>query len=241
VAPGAVPASYTLRLPTGIPGTAAENLAKVDGSGNMSFSDTITLNNLGVRDVLSVQNSFTGFETRVRAGTGLASDLDLTLPASYGSGGFVKSTPSGELSVEQNVSAPVVSTPELVQSSNSPGRTFITGVASLNVASNGTYTLLDIPADGSPASVSFTVFAHDEDAAVGSGTLTQTFNAHYNGSTAVLSAGSDKVDSWSATTEPAFSADYSGTNFRVRVTTASGSNELNFMLRYTYVINVDPV
>ena len=240
VAPGTVPVAYTLTLPTGIPGTAAENLLKVDGSGNLSFSDTITLNNLSVRDALHIQNSFTGFETTIRAGTGQASDLDLTLPASYGSGGFVKADPSGVLTVDDNVTAPVVTAGQLIQTANSPGRTFVTDVETLNVSSDGTYTLLDIPCAGSPTNVHFTVFVHDEDAAVGTGTLSQTFNAHYDGSNAVLSAASCLVDSWSATTEPVFSADFSTPNFRLRVTTASGSNELNFMLHYTYVINVDP-
>lgn len=239
-APATVPASYTLKLPTSIPGTPAENLLKVDGSGNLSFSDTITLNSLDVRDTLAIQNSFTGFETRVRAGTGLSSNLDLTLPVSYGSGGFLQVSSAGAMTVSANVSAPVVTAGQLIQSADSPGRTFVTDVASLSVSSNGTYTLFDIPANGSAASVNFTVFVHDETAAVGTGTLTQTFNAHYNGSTAVLSAGSDKVDSWTGT-EPTFAVDYSGTNFRIRTTTASGSNELRFMVNYTYVINVNAV
>lgn len=237
-APATVTAAYTLKLPTNIPSTQAENILRVDGSGNLSFTDTVTLDSLDVRDTLAVQNSFTGFETRIRAGTGLASNLDLTLPTSYGTGGFVRSDATGTLSVAANVDCQTVTAPTLIQKASSPARTFTTGVTSLAVSSNGTYTLLDIPASGSAASVNFTVFVHDETAAVGTGTLTQTFNAHYNGSTAVLSAGSDKVDSWSATTEPTFAVDYSGTNFRIRTTTASGSNELRFMVNYTYVINV---
>lgn len=238
-APGTVPTAYSLTLPASIPGTQAENLLKVDGSGNLSFSDTITLNNLDVRDTLAVQSSFTGYETRIRTGAGMASNLDLVLPASYGAGGFVKINSGGDLSVNPNVDAATVTAGQLIQTATSPSRAFVTNVAALAVSSNGTYTLLDIPANGSPTSVNFTVFVHDETASVGTGTLTVSYNAHYNGSTAVLSAAGNKVDSWTGT-EPTFAVDYSGTNFRIRTTTASGSNQLRFMLSYTYVINVSP-
>jgi hypothetical protein len=235
-----IAAPYTLVLPPSIPGTSAENILKVSGSGTLSFTDSVTLNNLDVRDTLAVQNSSTGFETRVRAGSGLASNLDLTLPTSYGaSGGYLKTDPSGVLSVSENVSAPIVEPGQLRMISSSPSRTFISDVASLAVSSNGTYNLIEITANGSPASVSFTVFVHDESAAIGTGTLTVSYNAHYNGSAAVLSAAGNKVDSWTGT-EPTFAATYSGGVLMVQTTTASGSNQLRFMVDYTYVINVSP-
>ena len=239
-APGVVSSDYTLTLPPSNPSTPAENLLKVDGSGNLSLSDSITLNNLDVRDTFAVQNSFTGFETRIRAAAGLAADTDFTLPASYGSGGFVTTSASGELDVVTDIVTPSVTTETIIQRTTSTPRNFYTGVATLSVASDGTYTLLDVPADGSPASINFTVFVHDEDASVGTGTLTVSYNAHYNGTTAVLSGAGNKVDSWTGT-EPTFAVDYSGTNFRIRTTTASGSNTLIFMVNYTYVINVVPV
>jgi len=238
--PAVVPTAYALTLPASIPSSSTDLLLKSDGSGNLSLSDAIRVDTLRVRELLEVENPFTGFGTTIRAATGLAADYDLTLPGSLGSGGFVKTTGSGELSVDPDVTCSTVTAPVLVQSTNSPGRDFVTGVASLSVSSNGTYTLLDIPASGSAASVSFTVFVHDETAAVGTGTLTVSYNAHYNGSAAAISAAGNKVDSWSGT-EPTFAVDYSGTNFRIRTTTASGSNELRFMVNYNYVINVAPV
>lgn len=240
VEPPVLAQNLTLKLPGSNPVTSAQNLIRVEPDGQLTITDTIGLNNLTVRDSLQVENSFTGFSTSVRAGTGLSSNLDLFLPASYGSGGFIKTDSAGTLAVESNVSAPIVSTPEIIQSDGSPLRSFHSGVGTLTVSSDGTYTLVDILNVGSPVSVNFTVFVHDETATVGTGSLTQTFNAHFNGSTAVLSAGSDKVDSWSASTEPTFSVDTSGPAFRIRTTTASGSNQLVFMVHYTYVINVTP-
>jgi hypothetical protein len=242
-APGTVASAYTLTLPASVPSTPVDNVMVSDASGNLSLTDSPELNFVSVRDRLRVQDSFSGNQISIGA-PNLAGNLNLTLPSSYGSGGLIAVDGGGIMSVTDApgvitaTATTSVTTPKLIQTDGSPSRTFTTGVATLSVSSDGTYTLLDIPASGSAASVNFTVFAHDETAGVGTGTLTQTFNAHYNGSTAVLSAGSDKVDSWSATTEPTFAVDYSGTNFRIRTTTASGSNQLRFMVNYTYVINV---
>ena len=243
-APGTVSTAYTLTLPTSVPPSTVDNVMVSDSTGALSLTDSPELNFVTVRDTLGIEDSFSGNKVSIRAAS-LAGDLDLTLPASYGTGGVAFIDSSGSMSVSTNpsvttLSATSVSTPIIVATADSPGRSFVTGVATLSVSSNGTYTLLDIPCSGSPASVSYTVFVHDENAASGSGTLTQTFNAHYDGSNAVVSAGANKVDSWSATTEPSFSADFSTPNFRLRVTTASGSNTLNFMVNYTYVINVPP-
>lgn len=242
-APTAVSAAYSLSLPTTLPVSPVDNILKADNSGNLSFSDTLALNNVSVRDTLSIQNSFTGFETGIVSNPSLAADNTLTLPATFGTGGVALVSSTGVMTVSQSpsvttLSASTVSATELKTSGGSPARTAVSGCSSLAVSSNGTYTLIDIPTAGSPAMVSFTVFAHDETAAVGTGTLTQTFNAHYDGSTAVLSAGSDKVDSWSATTEPSFSVDTTALSMRVRVTTASGSNQLKLMAHYTYIVNV---
>ncbi len=238
-APGSVASALAFTLPSTIPTSSTDLLLKSSSSGALSLSDNIRVDVLAIRDNLSIENSSTGFSTTIRSATGLPADLTITLPQFIGGGGFVKTNSSGDLNVDANVACDIVTTPELIQQSNSPAREFNTGVASLAVSSDGTYTLLDIPADGSPASVNFTVFVHDEDAASGTGTLTVSYNAHYNGSAAMLSAAGNKVDSWTGT-EPTFAVDYSGTNFRIRTTTASGSNDLIFMVNYTYVINVTP-
>ena len=238
--PTTVSAAYTLTLPPTVPNTAAENLMKVDSSGNATFADSVTLESASFRDWLAVQNTGGTYESKIRAAAGMTADLDFVLPASYGTGGFLKINNFGDLSVATDIVAPTVTANEILQEASSPQRVFVQAVETLNVSSDGTYTLLDIPCSGTPANVNFTVFVHDEDAAAGTGTLSQTFNAHYDGSNAVISAGSNKVDSWSATAEPTFSVDFSTPNFRIRTTTASGSNELNFMIHYTYVINVAP-
>jgi len=240
VAPNSIATSYTLTLPDQLPSSPVDQALISDASGVTSFTDSPEFNILSVRDRLQLKNSG-GYSAVLRASVSMAADTPITLPASFGTGGFVKSDSGGFLSVATDVEAQTVAAEEFVSESSSPPRRFVTGVSSLSVSSDGTYTLIDIPTGGSATSVHFTVFVHDESAAVGTGTLTQTFSAHYNGSTAALSSGSDKVDSWSATTEPSFSVDYFlPTTLRVRVTTASGSNELRFMVNYTYVVNVAP-
>jgi hypothetical protein len=243
-APGVVSSAYSLTLPTSVPSSQVDNVMVSDNSGNLTLTDSPSLNFVSVRDQLLIQDSFSGNDIAISAPS-LAGSLSLTLPSTYGAGGIAIIGSTGEMSVTATpivtslVAATSVTAETVVQEANSPGRSFVTGVASLAVSSDGTYNLLEIPADGSAASVNFTVFVHDESAAVGTGTLTASYNAHYNGSTAVLSSPVGTADSFTGT-EPAFAVDYSGTNFRIRTTTASGSNELRFMVNYTYVINVDP-
>lgn len=238
-APNSVLSSYSLTLPDNIALTVADKVVVVDNSGSMSFEQSVTLETVNVRDTLVVQNSGSGYDVTVRAPV-LAGDLNLTLPATYGSGGFVKSDSSGTLSVDSDVSTPgtVTSTRSII-TADSPARNFVSDASTQSVSSDGTYTLIQIANSGTPVSVRFTVFVHDESAAVGTGTLTASYNAHYNGSTAVLSAAVGKVDSWSGT-EPTFAVTADGQNLYVQTTTASGSNTLNFMVDYTYVINVAP-
>jgi len=236
VAPSSIVASYTLTLPPNLPSATTDKVVTVSNTGQAAFAQNVTLNSVGIRDTLVVQDSFSGNAVTVRAPS-LAANRDLTLPASYGTGGFVKTDAGGALSVSADVSAPTVTTEELIITADSPSRNFYTAASTNTVSSNGTYTLIQIPNAGTPVSVTFTVFVHDENATVGTHTLTVTYNAHYNGSTAVLSAAGSKVDSWTGT-EPTFAVSADAQNFYVQTTTASGSNTLNFMTHYSYVINV---
>lgn len=236
-APGSAAANISLTLPSSAPAsTTSNNVLVSSSSGQLSFADALTLEDLSVRDDLNLVNASSGNQVTLTAPT-LGASYTLTLPTAVGSGGLLNSNGSGDLSFTTDPSVNGLYAANLYLTGGSPSRRSVDGQTAISVSSNGTYTLFEVSTNSRPVTIQATVFAFNTDVALGTGVYTATYNLHFNGSTALLSSPFGECDSWTAPNQPSFAADLSGGNLRLRTTTASGSNTIRFAVRYTYVFD----
>lgn len=236
-APGSAAANIALTLPASAPASStSSNVVVSSTSGQLSFADALTLEDLSVRDDLNLVDVASGNQVTVSA-PALGANYSLTLPTAVGSGGLLTSGPSGDLSFTTDPGVNGLYASNVYLTGGSPSRRSVDGQTAISVSSDGSYTLFEVSTNSRPLVIQATVMAYNTDVALGTGVYTATYNLHFDGLAAVLGTAFGVCDSWTAPAQPSFAADLSGGNLRLRTTTSSGSDLIYFTVRYTYLFD----